>query len=116
MYLYPGSYAVLGGLGVLFLLDFLLSNISVAWIQVHLRMISLSLFLDFESCVLLGKSSTCPGILFIISKDVRQRSKASKASSEKKRIKQIILYLNREIHKLFEEANPTSVSKARKNK
>ena len=67
-----------------------------------------------ESCVFLGKPSTLPGLLFIISQDVRQRSKASKASSEKIRIKQIILDLNREIHKLLEEANTTSVSKTRK--
>ena len=51
-------------------------------------------------------------LLIIINQDVR--TQRSKALSEKIRIKKHILVLNKEINRLLEEANSTSVSKVRK--
>ena len=70
MYLYPGS-AVLGGWpGNTFCWILYSATVLAASIQVYLRVITLSLFLYFETCVLLGKPSTLPGLLLIISQDV----------------------------------------------
>ena len=80
---------------------------TAAWIQVHQRVITSALFLDFESCVFLGKPSTVPGLFFIISQN------SDRLQQRKLRLKQIILDLNKEIAKLLQEAKSRNITKNR---